>query len=192
MKAKQAKLPPLTNKTKFLCFDLESNGLHGQAFAIGAVVMGTDGEFHDQFTARVRVTNKLDDFVKDNIVPLLDDMPITHTDYKAMCEDFWQWFMAVQKKSDYVLVSNGYPVEYRFLLDCQQANLEERYWQHPFPIIDLASLLLPLSGSEDTNKSTLIKWAQTEHKLRNHHPLDDAKATALIAFEALKRSGQIK
>lgn len=192
MRAKIAKLPPINNQTKFLCFDLESNGLHGQAFAIGALVIDATGKVYDQFMARIRVTKKMDEWVKENVVPVIDDMPITHKTYPEMCEDFWQWFVAAQEISDYVLVSNGYPVEYRFLLDCQGADIDERYWQHPFPIIDLSSLLLPLGELKDASKSKLMAKVQKQHDFRPHHPLDDAKATILVAFEALKLTNQIK
>ena len=140
--SKSAKTPPINSKTKLLCFDLEANGLHGQAFAIGAVVMDGQGTVHDEFSARIKLAGPVDPWVEQNVLPAIKDMTITHQSYKAMREAFWKWYINAEPESDYVLVSNGYPVEYRFLLDCQEADIKNRYWQHPFPILDLASLLI--------------------------------------------------
>ncbi len=184
--SKPAKIPVISSSTKLLCFDLETNALHGQTFAIGALVIDADGMVHDEFTARVKINEEVDDWVQNNVLPVIDDMAITHGSYEAMRESFWRWFVAAQEKSDYVLVSNGYPVEYRFLLDCQDANLDERYWQHPFPIIDLTSMLLLLKLTHGLDKKTLSESVQQNVSYRAHHPLDDAKKAALMAFEAIK------
>lgn len=183
---KTAKLPPVSDKTKLLCFDLESNGLHGQAFAVGAVVMDMQGKVHDQFTARMRIHGQTDEWVDKNILPVIGDMPITHANYKDMCTDFWKWFVRAQAASDYTLVSNGYPVEYRFLLDCQGGDLDLRYWEHPFPLIDLSSLLLGAGLQSNESKQDLVQKSTSDQTFTNHHPLDDAKVTALTAIEALK------
>ena len=184
--SKSAKTPRLSKNSKILCFDLETNGLHGQAFAIGAVVMLADGKILDEFTARCKITTRVDDWVSKNVLPVIEDMQISHGDYEAMREAFWRWYTRTEPTVDYVLVSNGYPVEYRFLLDCQQANLDERYWQHPFPIIDLASMLLGLGLLSDSSKKELITKATAGKQFNPHHPLHDAKVTALTAFAALE------
>lgn len=185
MQSKQAKTPPINPGTTFLCFDLETNGLHGQAFAIGAVVIDMQGAIHDEFTARTEISGDVDEWVREHVLPAISDMPFTHKNYEAMREDFWKWFVIAEEKSDYTLVSNGYPVEYRFLLDCQEADLETRYWQHPFPIIDVSSLLLGAGKLADESKSALSAKVSRGRKLLNHHPLHDATKTALLAIEAL-------
>lgn len=183
--SKALKTPKLTKDSKLLCFDLETNGLHGQAFAIGAVVIDGHGKVHDEFTARCKLTNEVDEWVQANVLPAIEDMQTTHGDYAAMHEAFWRWYTKTEPEVDYVLVSNGYPVEYKFLLDCQAADLEERYWQHPFPILDLSSILLAKGLLTESSKSKIISSILSEHKFRPHHPLHDAKVTALAAFSAL-------
>lgn len=189
--SKSLKTPKVTKTTKILCFDLETNGLHGQAFAIGAVVMDGSGKVHDEFVARTRLKSEVDPWVKQNVLPVIADLPVTYLNYETMREAFWRWYVKTEPETDYVLVSNGYPVEYRFLLDCQQANLEERYWQHPFPIIDLSSLLLAKGLLAESNKNKLVSRIITEQKLKPHHPLHDAKITALTFFAALKQTDQL-
>ena len=182
---KPPKLPKLGPNTRVLSFDLETNGLHGSAFAVGAVVMDVKGTVLDEFTARCPLTHDVDPWVKDNVFPVIKGIPVTHTNQKALRHDFWQWYLVAEQKSDYVLVANGYPVEYRFLLQCQEDDLQKRYWQHPFPILDLTSILLA-TGHDPSAKSKLIADIIRGGKFARHHPLDDAKVAALAAFKALE------
>ncbi len=182
--SKQAKLPPIGPKTKLLSFDLETNGLHGNAFAVGAVVMGVNGKVHTEFSGRCPIKEAVDSWVAANVLPAITDMQIKFGSYRELREAFWEWYLKAELQADYVLVSNGYPVEYRFLIQCQEENLSERYWQHPFPILDLTSLLLG-AGRDASEKSHLIARIIREGGFSRHHPLHDAKATALAAFTAL-------
>lgn len=189
--SKTSKTPKLNGSTKLLSFDLETNGLHGKAFAVGAVVMDASGKVLDEFTARARLTEKVDDWVKDNVLSAIADMPITHDNYEQLREAFWVWYIQAEPEADYVLVNNGYPVEYRFLLDCQEANLAERYWQHPFPILELSSLLLMTEHSNNTSKRLLKKTLDSDFGHKMHHPLEDAKMAVKLAFEAFRIAGKI-
>jgi hypothetical protein len=187
---KQAKLPPISENTKILCFDLEANGLHGQIFAVGAVVTDSSGHVYERFTARCDIREPVNDWIAANVIPVIGDMPHTHASYEAMREAFWEWYLRVEPTADYVLVSNGYPIEYKFLLDCQAADIETRYWQHPYPILDLTSLLVQVTG-KSVVKSRLVNTVKKNGDFRQHHPLDDAKVTAMLAFEAFKLAGRL-
>lgn len=184
---KIAKTPDINKNTKILSFDLEANNLHGTPFAIGAVVMDGHGTVHDSFTARCPIDGDVDEWVTANVLPAIKDMPQTHGSYADIREAFWRWYLSAEQSSDYVLVSNGYPVEYRFLIDCQQANLEERYWQHPFPILDLTSILVTVANKSGTSKAQIRKNIRKTGSFSQHHPFDDAKIAALMAFEALNQ-----
>lgn len=186
-----SKKPPITKQTKLLSFDIETNGLHGKAFAVGAVLMDASGNVLDEFSGRSRLTEKVDDWVKDNVLPAIVDMPITHDNYEQMREDFWQWYLQAKEQADYVLVNNGYPVEYRFLLDCQEANLEERYWDHPFPLLELSSMMLMTDHDSNTSKRLLKKKLDEDFGRKMHHPVEDAKMAILLAFEAFRLSGKL-
>ncbi len=182
---KIAKTPKITRDTKILSFDLEANNLHGEPFAIGAVVVDGQGTVHDSFTARCPIKGEVDDWVKDNVFPAIQNMEQTHGSYEDMREAFWRWYVAAEQASDYVLVSNGYPVEYRFLIECQDADLNERYWQHPFPILDLTSILVAKGLQTGTEKNQIRKKVRQAGSFAQHNPVDDAKLAVLMAFEAL-------
>jgi hypothetical protein len=181
---KISKTPEITRDTKILSFDLEANNLHGTPFAIGAVILDGHDTVHGSFTARCPITGEMDPWVKVNVLPSIKSMAETHGSYEDMREAFWRWYVSVEQTVDYILVSNGYPVEYRFLIDCQEANLEERYWQHPFPILDLTSILVAKGQDSEGYISQVRKKVRKDEHFASHHPFDDAKLAALMAFEA--------
>ena len=74
IESKQAKTPLINNKTKFLCFDLETNGLHGEAFAVGAVVMDANEQVLEQFTGRTKIIGQVDPWVEQNVIPAIKDI----------------------------------------------------------------------------------------------------------------------
>ncbi|HSX45937.1 MAG TPA: hypothetical protein VLG27_02960 [Candidatus Saccharimonadia bacterium] len=185
--SKQAKLPPIGPATKLLSFDVETNGLHGDAFAVGAVVIGADNKTYSEFSGRCPTEGKIDEWVDANVLPAITDIPTNFGSSHELREAFWEWYLEAEQQADYVLVSNGYPVEYRFLLKCQEENLAERYWQHPFPILDLTSLLLG-TGQDTSSKSQLINRIIEDNDFKRHHPLHDAKIAALVAFDALAQN----
>lgn len=189
--AKLPKTPPISRTTKLLSFDLETNGLHGEAFAVGAVVVDAENKIHDQFSGRAKILGPIDAWVKTNVLPVIEDIPVTYNSARDLREAFWAWYLKAEPKTDYVLVSNGYPVEYRFLLQCQEENLEERYWQHPFPILDLTSLLIQ-TGQEPSDKSQARAAIIKEGNFSRHHPMHDAKISAMTAFEAFKLAGRLE
>ncbi len=184
-------VPEITKKTVFLAFDVESNGLHGEAFAVGAILIRADAKILDEFTARCPIKGEVDEWVKDNVLPPLKDMPEDQKTPKQLRSAFWEWYKAAKEKADYVVVKNSYPVETRFLADCQDDDLEGRYWDHPFPLLDLASLLIQVGI-----KPLAVTYKLVEDKLDDqhlqHHPRWDAWVTALAVIEALKLSGQLK
>lgn len=183
---KVSKTPVLTTESKILCFDIETNNLHGQPFAIGALIVDGHGVTHDSFVARCPIVGEVDEWVEANVIPVINDISQTHGAYDDMRESFWRWYLSVEPSIDYVLVSNGYPVEYSFLLDCQKADLENRYWLHPFPILDLTSVLVARApNTVSTFKNQLRKQLAESFSFKPHNPVDDAKITALMAFLAL-------
>lgn len=186
--ANKLKLPKLNDDSKILSFDIETNGLHGQAFAVSGVIVDAKGDIVEQFNGRIPIEGPIDEWVKANVLPAIQDMTINYKNYEELKEAFWQWFKTAHPESDYVVVNNGYPIEYRFLLDCQNANITERYWEHPFPILDLTSLLIQVGVESNIDKQNFVKEFLASHTRQTHHPLQDATITALAAFKALRQS----
>lgn len=183
--------PPITRNTKILSFDVESNGLHGPAFAVGAVLMDMNGEVLEEFEARCPIHGEVDPWVTKYVLPPMKDFAQTHRNAKAMRSAFWEWFVAAKAKCDYVLMSNGYPVETRFLAQCQDDDIEKRYWDHPFPLLDLSSMLLQVGV-----KPLAVRYKFIQDKLGNspilqHHPRFDAHIAVLSAIKALELANRL-
>lgn len=183
--------PPITADTMLLSIDVESNGLHGDAFAVGAVVMRLDGTITDQFQARSPLNGELDPWVRKHVLPAMKDFVQTHDDAKAMRDAFWAWYKKAKEQADYMMVDNGYPVESRFLLSCQDDDLEERYWDHFFPLLDLSSMLIQVGIKPLAVRHRLVKDQLGSEPNLQHNPRWDAWVSALVAIKALKLSGRL-
>lgn len=192
MPENQRKTPDLGPNTKLLSFDIETNGLHGEAFAIGALLMSADGTVTNEFLARCPIKGQVDEWVAAKVIPMLDDFPQTHPNAKAMRQAFWDWYKSVKDEADYVLINNGYPVEYRFLIKCQEDDLEARYWDHPFPMLDLSSLLLQIGVKTSQDKKAFTAELTEGKKSASHNPFWDTWLATVTAFKALRESGQIR
>jgi hypothetical protein len=183
---------PITKNTVLLSIDVESNGLHGEAFAVGAVLMRADGQVLDEFVARCPIEGEVDKWVKANVLKPMKALAQTHDTAIGMRDDFWKWYRAAKDKAEYVMVDNGYPVEARFLLSCQDDNLEERYWDHPFPLLDLSSMLLQVGLKPLSVRHQLVAEDISGQDILQHNPRFDAYVSALAAIKVFKMSGQLK
>lgn len=182
--------PEITLETKLLSIDVECNGLHGKAFAVGAVVMKLDRTIVDEFGARCPIEGELDPWVRKNVLPVLTEFPETHRTALAMRDDFWEWYRAAKENSDYMMVDNGYPVEARFLISCQDDDIEERYWDHSFPMLDLASIFITIGVKPLAIRYKFVASELGEAQNLQHNPRFDSWVSALAAAKALKIAGR--
>lgn len=178
---KVQKLPKFGQQSRLLSFDIESNGLHGEAFAVGAVIVDAKGVVVETFVGRCEIEGQVDEWVQKNVLPVLKNIPVTHKSYGALRSAFWDWFTVAQKKTDYVVVSNGYPVEYGFLLACQHDAIDGRYWEHPFPILDATSVAL---GAHKDVSALKLRIA-AELSGQAHNPVYDAQLAARMVLDVL-------
>ena len=78
---------------KIFSFDAETNGLYGQAFMLAAVVT-INGKKVDEFVARCPITETVDGWVKDNVLPQVDSVEISHSSYGEMLDAFYAFYMS--------------------------------------------------------------------------------------------------
>lgn len=183
--------PEMDRQTVILSIDVESNGLHGEGFAVGAVLIRADGTKLDDFLGRSPITGELDKWVKKNVLPPMKGVPENYSTAKAMRGAFWRWFLQAKDKADYVLVDNGYPVEARFLITCQEDDLEERYWDHPYPLLDLSGLLIQVGVKPLAIRTEFVADRLDPEMGQRHEPRTDAWVSALAAIKALEMSGRL-
>ena len=171
---------------RIVCFDGESNGLHGEVFAVGGVVLdAATGREESTFYARAPDPVGADPWVAEHVIPRLGP-ELTHPTVRTMREAFWAWLRWQMGQGDgvWVLVDCGWPVEAGLLSACV-ADDPSRAFGGPYPLHEVATLLLsaghdPLASYADR---VLSPEALASH--RKHHPVDDARVSALCARMAL-------
>lgn len=165
-------------KNPMLVFDVESMGLHGVGFAVGAVVVDVDGkvleEFYDACDPRplepiARPEDVL--WLRTNCYPAL--MPPTVATPRAVRDAFWAFWRTWADKGAELWADCGWPVEARFLAACVDDDTS-RWWMGPYPFHEVA---------EHVGTGT---HPRLPNELPIHNPLNDARQSARLLVEALR------
>lgn len=165
----------------YLVFDVESIGLHGEGFAVGFVVLDGDGNGEEMGSyscppRAARGSLEGHKWVEANC----PELAITHDAPWQMRQAFWRKWQE-WKAAEAVLVADcAWPVEARFLAQCVDDNLLQREWQGPYPLHDLASILLA------RGQDPLLTRIREKSELPEHDPLADAKQSARLLCEILR------
>lgn len=164
----------------FMVFDVESIGLHGEGFAVAYVVVDSDGNKHEEdvFACppdRCYGTSKNRAWVAENIPPI----QVTHAEPDDMRTAFWNRWLSWRACGAVLVADCCWPVEARFLANCVEEDIDSREWQGPYPLHDLASILLAVG------KDPLATNERLPDELPVHDPLADARQSARLLLEAL-------
>ena len=169
----------------YMVFDVESVGLHGEAYAVGWVAIENGAEIaFGRLACDPDVCRGTDEdraWIAANIPPI----PPTHTRPSEMRADFWvAWCRATA--SGAVLVADcAWPVEARFLAACIDDHPDGRRWRGPYPLHDVATARLA-AGLDPL--ATVDRLPNEEPK---HDPLADARQSARLFLEALRSVARI-
>lgn len=162
---------------KILSIDAETNGLYGRAFAIGVVLMDKEtGEEEKRFLARCPISGEIDSFVAKNVLPQMEEIAETHTDYKSMLAEFVYFFKGNKENAD-TIVHMGVPVEARLFMDAQRMGLMGPF-DGPYPLVDIAAypeIWDSVDGYLENHGITVVPNCNGG----THNPLYDCYAAAL-------------
>lgn len=166
--------------TLYMVLDVESVGLHGEGFAVGYVVVDSDGteRGRGRYACPPRRANGDEDgraWVAENV----PDLPYEFQTPRAMRGRFWidWWFW---KKQGALLVADcGWPVEARFLAAGVDDMPAERTWEGPYPLHELATFMAA------AGLDPLGARGRHNDELPEHDPLADAKQSARLLITAL-------
>lgn len=165
---------------KIFSFDAETNGLWGQAFSIGALVYDENDTEIARFVGRCPIEGSVNQWVEENVLPQMADIPETHASYNALLADFTVFYMANKADAD-VIVHMGVPVEAKLLIDMRSKGFIEDF-DGPYPLIDIAGNLKQ-AGEDPTSVDAYIKkYALTvsEFEGGTHNPLYDSAVAAAV------------
>lgn len=149
-------------------FDVESDGLYGEGFAFGAVVMDPRGNELAALQACC-LEGVQEKWVQENVLPHLQDMPQVSS--RALVRQlFWDFYMQWKDKCR-IFGDVIYPVEAEFMRRCV---LDHRaVWDGPFPLLDVSAVMLAC-GYDPLTDGMLF----TQISGQAHHPLFDARVSA--------------
>lgn len=164
---------------KVFSWDVETNGLWGKAFAIGAVIY-ENGVETKKFYARCPIADLVDPWVLANVLPQMERLPETHNTYCEMIEAFSEFFLENKAEAD-VIFHMGLPVEARVVIDMHEYGYIGD-WDGAYPWLDIAGNLKQAGYNATSvdayNASHGIKVPQPEAG-GTHNPLYDSRAAAL-------------
>ena len=170
----------MTMPDKFMVFDVESIGLHGEGFAVAWVVVNLDGERIGEGCLacdpdQCKGTAEGRAWVAQNVPPL----EITSPTPQHLRDTFWCEWRRWADQGAVLVADCSWPVEANFLSACVKQDHKEREWQGPYPLHDLASVLLALGAD------ALAVTDRQPDELPAHHPLMDARQSARQLVERL-------
>lgn len=163
-------------KDMIFLFDVESTSLHGEGFAVGAVVVDRQtGAIIDRFELLSEEGEaKANEWVKENVIPHLLSMDVVPTS-RELRDRFYDYYMQWKDKCD-VYSDVNFPVETNFLSAIVADDPEGRQWNMPYPLLDVASFVdVNIDRWEDSGSDNLIK----------HHPTHDAIVSSRCLIKRL-------
>jgi hypothetical protein len=175
---------------KIFSFDAETNGLWGKAFAIGALVYDEQGVEIARFVGRLPDSEVTDQWVKDNVLPTLASVAVTHDNYDALLVSFAEFYKANKSDAD-VIVHMGYIVEAGLLRDMHSSGVIGD-WDGPYPLLDVSGNLQQ-AGEDPTSVDSYVKKYELsvgEFEGGTHNPLYDSAVAAVVYRHLLSRTGQ--
>ena len=165
----------------YMVLDVESVGLHGEGFAVGFVVVNGYGV---EIQSGLMACERNETFGSPSSMEWCDanipDLPITHSCPKDVREAFWAQWICWKERGAILVADCAWPVEARFLIACVDERMDSREWLGPYPLHDLASVLLA------KGKNPTATFDRLPNELPAHNPLNDARQSARILIENLK------
>lgn len=166
---------------RYMVFDVESIGLHGEAWAVGWVVVDGDGVEVGRgmfvcppYAAEGMPADR--EWVGENC-PRLTVNCSTPAEVRAA---FWSAWLIERAQGSVLVADCAWPVEARFLAACVDVDPNGRRWNGPYPLHEVATARM-LAGLDPL--ATVDRLPNEEPK---HNPLTDARQSARLFIEALR------
>lgn len=171
---------------KIFSFDAETDGLWGRAFAIGALVYDEAGREIARFVGRLPNTLVADEWVRNNVLPTLEDLPVTHMDHESLVADFAKFYLAHKSDAE-IIVHMGVPVESNLLRDMHSQGCIGD-WDGPYPLLDVAGELAQAGEDPTSCDKYVAKWRLVVPNFgATHNPLYDSAVAAEVHKHLVSR-----
>lgn len=166
----------------YVVFDVESVGLHGEGFAVGASVINraTGVELTSFYAASHPMHAQGQPSDRDWLSEHLPVLEYTEPTPHAVRQAFWTFWISWHTDGATLAADVPWPVESAFLHRCILENAGWE-WMAPYPLIDVASVRLA-AGLDPLG--TMPRLLEAEKPA--HNPLADARQSARLLYEALE------
>lgn len=163
----------------FFVFDVESIGLHGEAFAVAWVVVDREGKRVASASywcdpALAEGTDEDREWAKVNVTVSGQQLDTP----SSLRNHFWDAIIECKKRGTTVWADCNWPVETNFMSACIAAA-PYRAEDAPYPFMDIAAVLWA-AGLDPT-----AHYGRLENELPAHNALNDARQSARILIETL-------
>ena len=172
-----------------IVIDVESNGLYGQPFCVGAVHMDCGGRVLSRFLWRCGLDQVEDEYVLEHVMPAIQH--IKEMDNLADMEKaFIEWYATVLRDNRaHTIVDVGFPVDGGFLYRLGSRNDNHgELWRSlaPYPLYDLSSILAGLGVDPDVSREEFAAPLIGVAVGTKHNPAWDAELTGLCVIRAMR------
>lgn len=148
--------------------DAESDGLYGGILSVAALVTNEENRELEHFygavdPARCRVTVP---WVRENVVTYLAEAEAFYDSETALLTAFWAFWSRHREQAE-CIADVGYPVEAGLFTRCVALDPKTRYYQGPYPLLDLATLLRARGIDPLRERASLCQVPLTAHNAMN-------------------------
>lgn len=173
-----------------LVFDVESIGLHGEAFAVGFVVVEPANEWQEVLSGLYSCPIEAARGLHSDYVWVKDHVRIhLPSEYRAVERlpvdtpslvraGFWGIWREWAERGALLCADTPWPVEANFLSQCIDDLSPTANWEGPYPLIDITSICKAV-GLESIER--------LPGELPEHNPLQDARHSVRCLRLALER-----
>jgi hypothetical protein len=158
---------------RVISIDVECNGLAGRAFAVALTVSDRTGERESVVLRCPMGEASVDPWVAEHVLPAIADLPENLPAYPYLLSEVWSTIDRWGGRAVPLIAHVAWPVEARLLLDVYTG---QRVWEGPYPLIDVASVLLAKGHDPLTVDGYLALHGIPKPPGSPHHPLYDARA----------------
>lgn len=166
---------------KIMSVDAETDGLWGDHFAIAAIVYDEKGKEIDKFSGRLPDYVVKNEWVIDNVLPCLVDIPLYQYSDELLLQ--FAWFYLKHRDNCATIWHMGHVVEaYLFRKLVEKKFIGE--WDAPYCPVEISSLLSYSGYSKPDSVDSYVR--ENDIKLSGygstHNPLYDCEVAAMVYF----------
>lgn len=168
-----------TYEQKHFVFDVESIGLHGEAFAVAFLVFDEFQVFEEVCYACNRELARGDLSDHEWVAKNVPELPTNAASPEHVRELFWKKLRYWKKEGAHIWAQNTWPVDSGIVGACIQDDPVNRKFKGPCPIHEISTLTKFVLGNE---------WPGVlDSELPKHDPRNDARYSARVLKTALKK-----